>query len=73
MKKKRGFASMSVEKRRAIASMGGKNVPGDKRSFSQDRTLAATAGRKGGLASLGGQGGQGLRKKGVTNDRSRPD
>jgi general stress protein YciG len=30
-------------------------VPSEKRSFSQDRTLAAEAGRKGGEASHGGR------------------
>src|SRR6185312_3493522 len=44
----RGFASMNTERQRQIASMGGKAVPDDKRSFSQNRELAATAGRKGG-------------------------
>jgi general stress protein YciG len=48
---KRGFASMSPEKQREIASKGGKSVPSDKRSFSQDRHLASNAGRKGGLNS----------------------
>ncbi len=48
---KRGFASISVEKRREIASKGGKSVPGDKRSFSQNRDVAAQAGRKGGQVS----------------------
>lgn len=47
-KSKRGFASMSPEKRREIASKGGKAVPADRRSFPQDPTLAAKAGRKGG-------------------------
>jgi len=44
----RGFASMDAEKQRAIASKGGQSVPNEKRSFSQNRTLAAEAGRKGG-------------------------
>jgi general stress protein YciG len=44
----RGFASMNAERQRQIASMGGKAVPDEKRSFSQNRELAATAGRKGG-------------------------
>lgn len=44
----RGFASMSQERQRQIASMGGKAVPDGKRSFSQNRRLAAEAGRKGG-------------------------
>lgn len=50
-KSRRGFASMSLEQRRAIASMGGKAVGPEKRSFSRDRELAITAGRKGGAAS----------------------
>lgn len=45
---KRGFASMDPEKRRAIARMGGKAVPNEKRSFSRNAELAANAGRKGG-------------------------
>lgn len=45
---KRGFASMSPERRREIARMGGAAVPGNKRSFSQDRSLASTAGALGG-------------------------
>jgi uncharacterized protein len=44
----RGFASMEDDKQRAIASKGGQSVPNEKRSFSQDRGLAAQAGRKGG-------------------------
>ena len=48
---KRGFASMSPEKQREIASKGGRSVPSDKRSFSQNRDLASHAGRKGGQTS----------------------
>ena len=44
----RGFASMDEEKQREIARKGGANVPHEKRSFAQDRALAAEAGRKGG-------------------------
>ncbi len=51
----RGFASMDEDKQRDIASKGGQSVPDEKRSFSQDRELAAEAGRKGGEASHGGQ------------------
>ena len=47
----RGFASMSPERVKEIAAKGGAAVPADKRSFSQDRNLAATAGAKGGWAS----------------------
>lgn len=35
---------MDPEKRRKIASMGGNSVPADKRSFAQNRELAARAG-----------------------------
>ena len=49
----RGFASMDPAKQREIASKGGASVPDEKRSFSQDRELAAAAGRKGGQASGG--------------------
>ncbi|MDP2359065.1 MAG: KGG domain-containing protein [Beijerinckiaceae bacterium] len=49
-KSKRGFASMSPEKRRELARKGGSSIPPEKRSFSQDRSLAAAAGKKGGLA-----------------------
>jgi general stress protein YciG len=45
---KRGFASMTPEKQREIARKGGMSVPSEKRSFSQDHELAASAGRKGG-------------------------
>ncbi len=41
----RGFASMDEERQHEIASKGGQSVPGEKRSFSQDRRLAAEAGR----------------------------
>ncbi len=44
----RGFASMDPERQREIARKGGSSVPNEKRSFSQDRALAAKAGRKGG-------------------------
>jgi len=49
----RGFASMDADRQREIASMGGKAVPDSKRSFSQNRRLAAEAGRKGGQSVPG--------------------
>jgi len=49
----RGFASMDAARQRRIASMGGKAVPDEKRSFSQNRALAALAGRKGGQSVPG--------------------
>ena len=47
----RGFASMGEDRQREIASKGGRSVPAEKRSFSQDRELASEAGRKGGQSS----------------------
>ncbi|MEO6341423.1 MAG: general stress protein, partial [Caulobacteraceae bacterium] len=44
---------MDPAKQREIARKGGESVPNEKRSFSQDRELAAQAGRKGGEASQG--------------------
>ena len=44
----RGFASMDPEKQRAIARKGGRSVPDEKRSFSQNRQLTSEAGRNGG-------------------------
>lgn len=49
-KSKRGFASMSPEKRRAIAAKGGGSVSPEKRAFSVNRELATSAGRAGGQA-----------------------
>ncbi len=45
---------MNPERQREIASKGGQSVAAEKRSFSQNRDLAAQAGRKGGQASHGG-------------------
>ena len=44
-KQKRGFAAMSPEKQRMIASKGGKSVPPEKRNFA-DKTRASAAGKK---------------------------
>jgi len=41
---------MDIDKRREISKKGGASVPHEKRSFAQDRALAADAGRKGGRA-----------------------
>lgn len=49
----RGFASMDRDKQREIARKGGRSVPNDKRSFSQNHKLASDAGRKGGHSSQG--------------------
>ncbi len=46
----RGFAAMTPERRKEIASRGGKAVPPEARAFSVSRELAEKAGRKGGLA-----------------------
>ncbi len=49
----RGFGGMDEDKQREIARKGGQSVPDEKRSFSQDRELAAEAGREGGQQSQG--------------------
>ncbi|HEY5107031.1 MAG TPA: KGG domain-containing protein [Caulobacteraceae bacterium] len=51
---RRGFAAMEPDRRKEIARRGGASVPSEKRSFAQNRDLAANAGRKGGAASRGG-------------------
>ena len=53
-KSKRGFASMSPERRVEVARKGGASVPAAKRSFSISRDLATMAGAKGGSSSRGG-------------------
>lgn len=52
-KRMRGFAAMDQERRREIARKGGQSVPDEKRSFYQDRSLAAEAGRRGGRQTQG--------------------
>lgn len=48
---KRGFASMTPERRREIAAKGGASLRPEQRSFSQNRKLAREAGAKGGSAN----------------------
>jgi general stress protein YciG len=43
-----GFAAMDPEKQRLLARKGGASVPHHRRSFSVNRELAVSAGRKGG-------------------------
>lgn len=50
---KRGFASMSPERRSEIARMGGASIPPDRRAFSTNRLLAQEAGRKGSMTRPG--------------------
>ena len=45
--KRRGFASLSPERLKEIAALGGRSVPSEKRSF-KNKTLAAAAGSRGG-------------------------
>lgn len=66
----RGFASMDREKQRAIASKGGQSVPPEERSFSKDPALAASAGRKGGMASHGGGSRSGASGSGADSSAS---
>ena len=53
-KSRRGFAAMDPDKRKAIAAKGGASVNPENRSFAKNRSLAAAAGSKGGMASRGG-------------------
>jgi general stress protein YciG len=53
----RGFAAMSLEQRRAIASKGGASVAPEQRTFSRDSELARAAGQKGGLNKAGNRKG----------------
>jgi len=53
-RKPRGFATMSVERRREIAAKGGASVPAEKRAFSRDFKLAERAGAAGGAAQRTG-------------------
>lgn len=55
-KERRGFASMSAEKQREIASKGGRaaHMKGTAHEWTSDEARAA--GRKGGRASRGGRG-----------------
>ena len=48
--KRRGFASMTPERRREISIMGGKAVPKEKRTFYTNPFFASKCGQKGGRA-----------------------
>ena len=49
-KRRVGFALISPERQRQIASMGGKAVPAEKRAYAKDPELASRAGKVGGKA-----------------------
>ncbi len=53
-KKVTGFALLSPERRKELASIGGKACPNETRSFSKNKALAIEAGRLGGHRSHGG-------------------
>lgn len=53
---RRGLASMTPEKRREIARMGGKAGHLRGTAYEWDSEAARAAGRKGGLVSRGGRG-----------------
>jgi general stress protein YciG len=48
---RRGFASMTPERRKEVARLGGFGVPNDKRHFAVNKASAVEAGRKGGRAN----------------------
>jgi general stress protein YciG len=53
-KSKRGFAAMSLEQRRRIASLGGKAAQENGTGHRWDHEEATAAGRKGGKATQAG-------------------
>ena len=55
-KQRRGFASMTREKQREIASKGGQVAHANGTAHEWTKDEARAAGRKGGLASRGGRG-----------------
>ena len=55
-KERRGFASMSAEKQREIASKGGRAAHQKGTAHEWNSEEARTAGRKGGQVSRGGRG-----------------
>ena len=55
-KARRGFASMSPEKQREIASKGGRAAHAKGTSHEWSSNEARDAGRKGGMVSRGGRG-----------------
>jgi len=55
-KETRGFASMSPEKQREIASKGGRAAHEKGKAHEWTSDEAREAGRKGGMASRGGRG-----------------
>jgi len=56
MKSKKGLASMSIEKRRAIASQGGKSAHAQGRAHTWNKQEASAAGK------IGGQNGRNKKK-----------
>lgn len=53
---KKGFASMSPEKRKAIAGLGGRAAHAQGKAHKWTSAEAAKAGRIGGILSRGGRG-----------------
>lgn len=56
IKKKRGFAAMSPEKQRELASRGGKAAHRLGKGHKWTKDEAREAGKRGGAASRGGRG-----------------
>lgn len=56
LKARRGFASMSAEKQREIASKGGRAAHAKGTAHEWSSGEARDAGRKGGMVSRGGRG-----------------
>jgi uncharacterized protein len=78
--KKRGFAALPLEERRAIASLGGKAAHAKHRAYEFTSEEARVAGRKGGaavsrdrahMAEIGRIGGRALGKRRQAEARAR--
>ncbi len=72
-KSKRGFAAMSPETQRAIASKGGRASHARGTGHEWDSKAARAAGRKGGLMSRGGRGKAAEETPTATPDPSEPE
>lgn len=53
VKRRKGFSALTPERRREIASMGGKAVKPENRQYSKNPELAKQSGKKGGKLSSG--------------------
>lgn len=70
-KARRGFASMTPERRREIASLGGKSAQAQGKAHRWDSEEAQAAGRKGGRAMVESRGSEYMREIGTKGGRAK--